>query len=90
VEEGKMNLSLRRGSSVVTERGSHPFTYTVDGLPEGQEARVINQGTEKTPDWHFSRRLKPDEQIIVNRISYLSAEEAFAALTKEVTPGVKV
>jgi hypothetical protein len=85
-EEEKMKLSIRpgSGSSLETDRGSHRFTYAVQGLPDGQEARLINHGTERKPRWHFARRLKIDSEMMENLISYKTADEALAALQKEV------
>jgi hypothetical protein len=78
------NLSLREGSSLVTGRGTYAFTQAVAGLPEGQEARVVNYGTEKQSDWHFSRRAKRWEEMVENQTSYKTAEEALTALGREV------
>jgi hypothetical protein len=77
-------LSLREGSSLVTGRGRYAFTQTVAGLPEGQEARVVNHGTERQSDWHFSRRAKRCEEMVENQTSYKTAEEALTALRHEV------
>jgi len=76
-------MNLKIGSSLVTERGSHPYSYNVDGLPEEQEARLLNHGTERQPDWHFSRRLARNGNLIEDKTSYKTADEAFAALRKE-------
>jgi hypothetical protein len=78
------NLTLRGGSSLVTRRGTHAFTHTVAGLPEGQEARIVNHGTETHSDWHFSRRAKRCEEMVENQTSYKTAEEALSALRHEV------
>jgi hypothetical protein len=80
----KTNLSLREGSCLVTGRGKHAFTHTVAGLPEGQEARIVNHGTETHSDWHFSRRAKRCEEMVENQTSYKTAEEALSALRHEV------
>ena len=81
----KMKLTIRpgSGSSLGTDHGSHRFTYAVQGVPDGQEARLINC-TERKPRWHFARRLKLDSEIMENLISYKTADEALAALQKEV------
>ena len=80
-----MKLTIRpgSGSSLGTDHGSHRFTYAVQGVPDGQEARLINC-TERKPRWHFARRLKLDSEIMENLISYKTADEALAALQKEV------
>jgi hypothetical protein len=78
------NLTLREGSSLVTGRGRHAFTHTVAGLPEGQEARIVNHGTETHSDWHFSRRAKRCEEMVENQTSYKTVEEALTALRHEV------
>ena len=80
----KTNLSLREGSSLVTGRGTHAFTHAVAGLPEGQEARIVNHGTKTHSDWHFSRRAKRCEEMVENQTSYKTAEEALTALRHEV------
>ena len=84
--EAKMRLTIRpgSGSSLETDRGSHKFTYTVQGIPDGQEARLINRGTERKPRWHFVRRMKIDSDMMENLISSKTADEALAALQKEV------
>jgi len=80
-----MKLTIRPGSgSSLETHGSHRFTYAVQGMPDGQEARLINHGTERKPRWHFARRLKLDSEIMENLISYKTADEALAALQKEV------
>ena len=78
------SLSLREGSSLVTGRGTYAFTQTVAGLPEGQEARIVNHGTERESDWHVSRRAKRCEEMVENQTSYKTAEEALTALRHEV------
>ena len=80
----KTNLSLREGSNLLTERGRHAFTHTVVGLPEGQEARIVNHGTEINSDWHFSRRAKRCQEMVENQTSYKTAEEALTAVRHEV------
>jgi len=80
----KTNLSLREGSSLITGRGTHALTHTVAGLPEGQEARIVNHGTERNSDWHFSRRAKRCQEMVENQTSYKTAEEALTALRHEV------
>ena len=81
-----MRLTIRpgSGSSLETDRGSHKFTYAVQGIPDGQEARLINRGNERTPRWRFVRRMKIDSDMMENLISYKTADEALAALQKEV------
>jgi len=75
-------MKLNIGSSLVTERGIHPYSYNVDGLPAGEEARLLNHGTERHPDWHFFRRLTREGSLIENQTSHKAADEAFAALRK--------
>jgi hypothetical protein len=81
-----MRLTIRpgSGSSLEADRGSHRFTYAVQGIPDGQEARLINHGTERKPRWHFVRRLKIESEMMENLISYKTADEALAALQKEI------
>ncbi len=76
-------MKLKTGSSLVTERGTHPYSYKVDGLPEGQEARLLNHGTERHPDWHFFRRLTQEGNLIENPTSHKTANDAFAVFAKE-------
>ena len=82
----KAELNLRRGSSLITERGTDAFTYTVEGLPKGQEARILNDGDEKRPDWHFHWRPKADGEMVKDQTRYKTAEEALAALQCEFEP----
>lgn len=86
-----MKLTIRPGSgSSLETHGSHRFTYAVQGMPDGQEARLINHGTERKPRWHFVRRLKIDSEMMENLISYKTADEALAALQKEVDEDEKL
>ncbi|MGA9039999.1 MAG: hypothetical protein WB421_05640 [Terriglobales bacterium] len=72
------------GSSLVTESGSYPYSYKIIGLPVGQEATLLNRGTERHPNWHFHRRIEPDGKLVKDQTRHETSEAAFVALKNEV------
>jgi hypothetical protein len=72
-------MKLSYPSSLVANGLKIPYSYRVDELPRGQEARVLKCG-RKERNWFYFRRRSPEGELVKSPQGYRSEFEALEAL----------